>query len=104
MRRSGSSGAVERRLWKDHPRARRIVAAATALAFAAAVCWIAFALLLAIVVARVFVHGETLGSVGALLLAMLTLALVRGVLLWSSEVVAQRASEPVRPAAQESRL
>ncbi len=93
MRRSGSSGAVERRLWKDHPRARRIVAAAAALsAVAAAVCWIAFALLLAVVVARVFVDGGTLASVDALLLAMLALALVRGALLWSSEVVAQRAA------------
>jgi len=92
MRRSGSTGAVERRLWKDHPHARRIVAGATALSVAAAVCWIAFALLLAIVVARIFVDGQTLGSVDALLLAMLALALVRGALLWSSDVVGQRAA------------
>ncbi len=92
MRRSGSSGAVERRLWKDHPRARRTVAAAAALSAAAAACWIAFALLLAVAIARVFVDGGTLASVDALLLAMLALAFVRGALLWSSDVVGQRAA------------
>ena len=92
MRRSGSSGAVERRLWKDHPRARRTVAAAAALSAAAAACWIAFALLLAVAIARVFVDGGTLASVEALLLAMLALAFVRGALLWSSDVVGQRAA------------
>jgi ATP-binding cassette subfamily C protein CydD len=92
MRRSADTGAIERRLWKDHPRARRIVVAATALSLAAGVCWIAFALVLAIVVARVFVGGGTLAAVDALLLAMLGLVLVRGALLWSGEVVAQRAA------------
>jgi ATP-binding cassette, subfamily C, bacterial CydD len=92
MRRSGSSGAIERRLWKDHPHARRTVAAAAGLSAAAAVCWIALALLLSIAIARVFIDGGTLASVDALLLAMLALAIARGVLLWSSEVVAQRAA------------
>ena len=92
MRRSGSTGAIERRLWKDHPRARRTVAAAAALSVAAAACWIAFALLLAVAIARVFVDGGTLASVDALLLAMLALAFVRGALLWSSDVVGQRAA------------
>jgi ATP-binding cassette subfamily C protein CydD len=92
MRRSANSDAVERRLWKDHPRARRIVAAAAGLSVAAAVSWVAFALLLSVVVARVFVDGGTLASVDALLLAMLALAVVRGALLWSSDVVSQRAA------------
>jgi len=92
MRRSANSDAVERRLWKDHPRARRIVAAAVGLSVAAAVCWIAFALLLSVAISRVFVDGETLASVDALLLAMLALAVVRGALLWSSDVVGQRAA------------
>jgi ATP-binding cassette, subfamily C, bacterial CydD len=92
MRRSGSSGAIERRLWKDHPHARRTVAAAAGLSVAAAVCWIALAMLLSIAIARVFIHGGTLESVDTLLLASLVLALARGVLLWSSEVVAQRAA------------
>ena len=92
MRRSASSDAVERRLWKDHPRARRTVAAAVGLSVAAAVCWIAFALFLSVAISRVFVDGVTLASVDALLLAMLALAVVRGALLWSSDVVGQRAA------------
>ena len=92
MRRSASSGAVERRLWNDHPRARRTVAAAAGLSAAAAVCWVVFALLLSVAIARVFVDGGTVASVDALLLAMLALALVRGALLWSSDVVGQRAA------------
>jgi ATP-binding cassette subfamily C protein CydD len=92
MRRSASSDAVERRLWKDHPRARRTVAAAVGLSVAAAVCWIGFALLLSVAISRVFVDGGTLASVDALLLAMLALAIVRGALLWSSDVVSQRAA------------
>jgi ATP-binding cassette subfamily C protein CydD len=92
MRRSANSDAVERRLWKDHPRARRTVAAAVGLSAATAVCWIAFALLLSVAIARVFVDGGTLASVEPLLLAMLALAVVRGALLWSSDVVGQRAA------------
>ncbi|HEY3212506.1 MAG TPA: thiol reductant ABC exporter subunit CydD [Actinomycetota bacterium] len=92
MRRSVSTDAVERRLWKDHPRARRTVAAAVGLSAAAAVCWIVFALLLSVAISRVFVDGGTLASVDALLLAMLALAVVRGALLWSSDVVGQRAA------------
>jgi ATP-binding cassette subfamily C protein CydD len=90
MQRSASTGAVERRLWKDHPRARRIVAAATALSVSGATCWVAFALVLSVVIGRIFVDGGTLGSVDDLLLGMFALALVRGALLWSGEVVAQR--------------
>jgi ATP-binding cassette subfamily C protein CydD len=96
MRRSASAGAVERRLWKDHPGARRVVVASTVLSLAASLCWVAFALALSVVVARVFVDGGTLGSVGALLLAMLALVLVRGGLVWGGEVVAQRAASDIK--------
>jgi ATP-binding cassette subfamily C protein CydD len=96
MRRSASTGAVERRLWKDQPGARRIVVASTVLSLAASLCWVAFALALSVVVARVFVDGGTLGSVDALLLAMLALVLVRGGLLWGGEVVAQRAASGIK--------
>jgi ATP-binding cassette subfamily C protein CydD len=68
------------------------VVASVGLSAAAAACWIVFALLLAVAIARVFVDGGTLASVDALLLAMLALALVRGALLWSSDVVGQRAA------------
>jgi ATP-binding cassette subfamily C protein CydD len=96
MRRSASAGAVERRLWQDHPGARRIVVVSTVLSLAANLCWVAFALGLSVAVARVFVDGGALGSVGALLLAMLVLVLVRGGLLWGGEVVAQRAASGIK--------
>ncbi|HEX5627602.1 MAG TPA: ABC transporter transmembrane domain-containing protein, partial [Actinomycetota bacterium] len=66
--------------------------AAIGLSLAASVCWIAFALILSVVIARVFVDGGALGSVDVLLLGMLGLAIVRGVLLWGGEVIAQRAA------------
>ena len=74
MRRSASTGAAERRLGRDHPHARRTMVAATGLSLAASICWIAFALLLSVVIARVFVDGGALGSVDVLLLGMLGLA------------------------------
>jgi len=69
--------------------------AAIGLFLAAATCWIAFALLLSVVISRVFVDGGALGSVDALLLGMLGLVVVRGVLLWGGEVVAQRAASRI---------
>ena len=88
--------ALEHRLWTEHPGARRTGAVATALAFGAAACWIAFALMLSAVVDRVFLGGESLASVTSLLTAMIAVVLVRGGLLWGSEVVAQRATEDVK--------
>src|SRR5262245_47967937 len=88
--------ALERRLWSEHRPARRTLGVATALVFGGAVCWIGFALLLSVAVDRVFLHGGSLGSVSAILAAMVALVLVRGGLLWGSEVVAQRAAEDVK--------
>ena len=88
--------ALERRLWAEHPRARRTLALSTALSFGAAACWVAFALLLSDVVARVFVGGRSLGDVSTALALMVTLVLVRGCLLWLAEIVAQRAAEDVK--------
>ena len=78
-------GAVERRLRRDQPHAWRTMVAATGLSLAASVCWIAFALILSVVIARVFVDGGALGSVDVLLLGMLGLVIVRGVLLWGGD-------------------
>ena len=94
MRRSAS--AAERRLWEERPRARRILDAATALSFSAVGCWIAFALLLSAVIARVFIDGQTLASVGGLIVAMAVLLVARGAFLWSGEVVAQRAADGLK--------
>ena len=88
--------ALERRVMAEHRGARRTLAFATALAFGAAACWIGFALLLSIVVDRVFLDGGTLGSVFAELAGMVGLVLARALLLWGSETVAQRAAEDVK--------
>jgi ATP-binding cassette subfamily C protein CydD len=93
--------ALERRLWSVHPRARRTLGAATALAFSATGCWIAFALLLSDVVDRVFLHGAGLAAVDAAIAMMLGLVAARGGLMWSSEVVAQRAAEEVKTSLRE---
>jgi ATP-binding cassette, subfamily C, bacterial CydD len=94
MRRSAS--AAERRLWEERPRARRILDSATALSFSAVVCWIAFALLLSAVIARVFIEGGALASVDGLIVAMAVLLVMRGAFLWSGEVVAQHAADDLK--------
>jgi ATP-binding cassette, subfamily C, bacterial CydD len=88
--------ALERRLWTEHPGPRRTLAVATALSFGAMVYWIGFALLLSVIVDRVFLGGASLGSVSHLLAAMIAVVLVRGALFWGSEVIAQRAAEDVK--------
>ncbi|MGA9160912.1 MAG: thiol reductant ABC exporter subunit CydD [Actinomycetota bacterium] len=90
MRRS--TDATERRLWVERPQARSAMYAATGLGLAAVGCWIAFALVLSSVIARVFVDGATRTSVRGLLVAMLGLVLLRGAFVWCAEVVAQRAA------------
>ena len=94
MRRSGSS--VEPRVLRGCPRARRTLYAAAALAISATGCWIAFVLLVAAVVDRVFIGQQALDEVEGLLLVMGALVLVRGALLWSNEIVLQRAANGVK--------
>lgn len=99
MRRSGSG--VERRLWRDGPGARRALFGAVALKFVAATCWIVFALLLSSVIGDVFVGGESLDAVDGALWLMAGLVLVRGGLLWGSEVVAQGAANDIKTRVRE---
>jgi ATP-binding cassette subfamily C protein CydD len=87
---------LERRLWSDHPRARRVLGVAIGLSFAATVCWIAIALLLSDVVGRVFLRSAGLDSVAEPVAAMLALVVARGAFLWYAEVVAQRAAEDMK--------
>src|SRR5262245_14595395 len=81
--------ALERRLWDEYARARLTLGVASALSFGATGCSIAFWLLLSVVVARVFLEEGSLGSASGLLAAMVGIVLVRGGLVWGSEVVAQ---------------
>src|SRR5262245_37535927 len=87
---------LERRLAGEYPRPRRTLGVATALMFGATACWIGFALLLSVVVDRVFLEDGTLGSVSTILVLMVGLVLLRGGMLWGSEVLAQRAAENVK--------
>jgi ATP-binding cassette, subfamily C, bacterial CydD len=93
--------ALERRLWSEHPRARRVLGVATALSFAATACWIAFALLLSEVVARVFLEEAGLDAVQATIASMLALVVGRGALLWASAIVGQGAAEDVKSGLRE---
>jgi len=93
--------ALERRLWSDHPGARRVLGVATGLSFAGTVCWTAIALLLSDVVAKVFLDGARLDAIDATIAAMVGLVAARGALLWSSEVVAQRAAEVMKTGLRE---
>ena len=88
--------ALERRLWTEHPGARRTLGFAAMLSFGATACWIGFALLLSVVVDRVFLEKGTLGSVSTILAAMVGLVLLRGGLSWRNEMVAQRAAEELK--------
>ena len=93
--------AAERRLWREHPRAGRALKAAVLLSILAVVGWFAFAVLLAVVAGRVFLHGWTLADAAVPLAMMLGLALARAGLLWVSELVAQRAAEEVKRSLRE---
>jgi ATP-binding cassette subfamily C protein CydD len=90
-----------RRLWAEHPRARRGLGAAVLLAVLASCAWFAFALALATVVAGVFLHGGTLAAAALPLAAMAGLVLARAGLLHAGEVVVQRAAEDVKGSLRE---
>jgi ATP-binding cassette subfamily C protein CydD len=80
----------------SNPPARRYLAAAIAAGFLAAACLLAFMILVTVVVARVFIDGETLASVSSLLGVMAVLLLGRAGLLWSREMLAQRSAGLVK--------
>jgi hypothetical protein len=63
--------------------------------------WLAFAVLLAVVAGRVFLHGRTLADAALPLAVMLALALARRGLLWASEPVAQQVAEEIKRSLRE---
>lgn len=80
----------------SNPPARRYLVAAVAAGFLAAACLLAFMILVTVVVARVFIVGETLAGVYPLLGVMAMLLLGRAGLLWGREMLAQRAAGLVK--------
>ncbi len=97
--RASAAGAAHRRRAADRRPGRELLRAQPALGLAvvlgaaAAACWLAVAVLLAGVVAAVFLGGEGLAAVTGPILLMVALVLLRGGLLWAQEVLAQRAAD-----------
>jgi len=84
--------AAERHPWKELLQAPPALCLAAALGAAAGACWLALAVLLAQVVAAVFLGRQGLAAVTGPILLMAVLVVLRGGLLWAAEVVAQRAA------------
>jgi ATP-binding cassette subfamily C protein CydD len=87
---------IERRLWRENPSARALLYGAVGLAFLAAALWLALAVLLSLVVDRVFLHHQTLDDVAALLALMLALLVTRAALQSANDVFAQHAANRVK--------
>ncbi len=83
---------AEKRLLRYNRSARILLYLAVAAGFLAAVCVVAQAWFLSVVVNRVFILRQTLNAVLPLLLAMLGLAFLRALIVWSSAVLVQRAA------------
>lgn len=84
--------SLDRQLLAGSRIAQQYLAAAVAAGFLAAAGLLAFMILVTVVVARVFIDGGTLASVGPLLAIMVSLLLGRAALLWGREVLAQRSA------------
>ena len=87
---------MNRELLRQVGSARASLSFTVALGFLAAVATIAQMVLLARVVARVFVGGADLGEVGVLLLLLLGASVLRSGLLWGREVAGQRGAVRVK--------
>lgn len=77
---------LHRRLLGGSGAARWHMGAAVALGVATAVCVIAQALLLARIIAGVFMDGQSLGDVRGDLIALAVVSVARGVLAWGYEM------------------
>jgi ATP-binding cassette subfamily C protein CydD len=86
----------DKRLLRDHPSTRRWLYLAVAAGFLASVCVAAQACLLSVVVNRIFILHQALDDVAPYFLIMLLLALLRALIIWSSEVLAQRSASHLK--------
>jgi ATP-binding cassette subfamily C protein CydD len=85
-----------RGLLARYPGARSRLAVSLALTVAAGAALLAWMLLLASVIDRVFLGGDDLGDLSTSLWWMVGILVARGACLWSAEVVAQRSSSFLR--------
>ncbi len=88
--------AAERHPWQEILRAPPSLVLAAGFGAAAAACWLALAVILARVVAAVFLGRQGLAAVTEPILLMAALVLLRGGLLWAAEVMAQRGADGVK--------
>jgi ATP-binding cassette subfamily C protein CydD len=87
---------TEKRLLRYNQTARVLLYLAVAAGFMAAVCVVAQAWFLSVVVDRVFILRQTLNDVLPFLLVLLLLALLRAAIVWSSDVLVQRAASRLK--------
>ena len=88
--------STEKRLLQYNRAARLLLYAGVAAGFFAAVCVVAQATVLSDVVDRVFQKKQTLADVTALLGVLLMLAFLRAVIIWISDVLAQRSASRLK--------
>lgn len=87
---------AEGRLLRHAPGVRGLLFATVACGFLAAAAVVAQAWLVGLVVARVFLGGQGLDEVAGPLVAVAALAIIRAPLLWTGDMLAQRASTRVK--------
>ena len=88
--------STEKRLLQSNRAARLLLSAGVTAGFFAAVCVVAQATILSDVVDRVFQKKQTLTDVASLLAVLLTLAFLRAVIIWISDVLAQRSASQLK--------
>jgi ATP-binding cassette, subfamily C, bacterial CydD len=93
---------TEKRLLRFNRSARVFLYLTVAAGFGAALCVVAQAWLLSVIVNRVFILRQTLTDVLSLLLIMLLLAFLRALIVWSGDVLAQRSASRLKSSLRES--
>ena len=91
-----ASPAAESRLLRTNRPARITLYSAVCAGFLAAACVVSQAYLLSDVVNRVFLLHESLADVRLPLVLLLGLAVIRALLLWGSDVLAQNSSSRIK--------
>src|SRR5512141_1112269 len=87
---------IEKRLLRYNRSASVLLYLAVTAGFLAALCIVAQVYLLSEIVDRVFQKQRTLDEVGAFLALLLALAFLRALIVWSGDVLAQRAASRLK--------
>ncbi len=87
---------IEKRLLRYNHAAQVWLSLAIAAGFLTALCVVAQAWLLSVIVQRVFILHQSLNDVWPFLFALLPLAVLRAVIVWSSDVLAQRSASGLK--------